>query len=168
LAERALAEDEHLGWLHLEDRCPAVFVLEASVSDLIAPAPVPLPSPSARKPLELRVTGHPDSGAFDDDVGSVFPLVAPGRQDDVCVVCEVDGFLLARAGAEVDRVVEPDRYEWRRVRSAVAADGRDPEELGLFERLPRVVPARTASASLNLVSSLVSGALIETPSPGWG
>src|SRR5215213_9900717 len=49
---------------------------------------------------------------------------------------------LSWSGAEVDRVVEPDRYEWRRVRSAVAADGCDPEELGLFERPPRVVPAR--------------------------
>jgi hypothetical protein len=87
LAERALAEGEHLGWLHLEDQCLAVFVFEASLSDLIAPAPVPLPSPSARKSSELRLIGHPDRGAFDDDVGSVFPLVAPGRQDDVRVVC---------------------------------------------------------------------------------
>jgi hypothetical protein len=79
LAERALAEGEHLGWLHLEDQCPAMFVLEAAVSDLIAPAPVPLPSPGARKPSELRVTRDPDGGAFDDDVGSVFPVVAPGR-----------------------------------------------------------------------------------------
>src|SRR4029453_8457860 len=119
LAERALGEGEHLGWLHLEDKCPAVLVLEAAVSDLIAPAPVPLPSPGARKPSELRVIGDPDRGALDDDVGSVFPLVAPGRQDHVLVVSEVDGLLLARAGAEVDRVVEPDRNEWRCVRSAV-------------------------------------------------
>jgi hypothetical protein len=34
LAERALAEGEHLGWLHLEDQCPALLVLEAAVSDL--------------------------------------------------------------------------------------------------------------------------------------
>jgi hypothetical protein len=47
LAERALAKGQHLGWLHLEDQCPAVLVLEAAVSDLIAPAPVPLPSPGA-------------------------------------------------------------------------------------------------------------------------
>ena len=79
LAERALAEGEHLGWLHLEDECPAVFVLEGSVCDLVAPAPVPLPSPGAREPSELRVIGHPDRGALDDDVGSVFPVIAPGR-----------------------------------------------------------------------------------------
>jgi hypothetical protein len=41
LAKHALAEGEHLGWLHLEDQYRAVFVLEAAVSDLIAPAPVP-------------------------------------------------------------------------------------------------------------------------------
>jgi hypothetical protein len=48
LTERALTEGEHLGWLHLEDQCPAVFVLEAAVSDVVAPAPVPLRSPGAR------------------------------------------------------------------------------------------------------------------------
>jgi hypothetical protein len=31
LAERALAEGEHLDWLHLEDQYRAVFVLEAAV-----------------------------------------------------------------------------------------------------------------------------------------
>ncbi len=34
LAERALAEGEHLGWLHLEDQYRAVFVFEAAGSDL--------------------------------------------------------------------------------------------------------------------------------------
>jgi hypothetical protein len=53
LAERALAEGERLGWLHLEDQSPAMFVLEGAVSDLIAPAPVPLPSPGARKPMDF-------------------------------------------------------------------------------------------------------------------
>jgi len=40
----------------------------------------------------------------------------------------------------MDGVIEPDRDEWRDMWSTVRSDGRDPEQLGLLERAPSLVP----------------------------
>src|SRR5205807_5464488 len=53
---------------------------------------------------------------------------------------EVARLLLVRARGEVQCVVEPDGDERSDVRPAVCADGRDPEDLGLLDRLERVLP----------------------------
>jgi hypothetical protein len=48
--------------------------------------------------------------------------------------------LLVGACGEVQRVVEPDGDERSDVWPAVCADGRDPEDLGVLDRLKRVLP----------------------------
>ena len=78
-------------------------MLEAALSDPIAPSPVPLSCPGISEAAELLVVGDPVCVALDDDVESVLPIVAAGRQDHMRAVGEVGGFLLAGSGAEVDR-----------------------------------------------------------------
>ena len=70
------------------------------------------------------------AGSLDHDVEPSLPVATAGRQHDVPVGSEIHGLLLVFAGGEVDGVVEPDSDEWRDVRSTVAPNSRDPEQLG--------------------------------------
>jgi hypothetical protein len=47
---------------------------------------------------------------------------------------------LTPASREIDRIIEPDSHEWRYMRSAVRSNGRDPEQLGLFECPASLIP----------------------------
>src|SRR5207244_422109 len=52
-----------------------------------------------------------------------------------------DGLLLAGAGAEVQRPVQPHGHQRGEVRAAVGADRADPGQLGVLQRPARLVPA---------------------------
>ena len=56
------------------------------------------------------------------------------------ISCQVDALLLRRAGAEMERIVEPHRGQRRDMRAPVVADGRDPEQLGFIDHPQGVVP----------------------------
>ena len=71
-----------------------------------------------------------DRDAFDRDVQTALPGIAAGGQDDVLVPPQIDRLLLLAPGAEMQRVVEPDRDEGADIRSTVGTDGGDPEQLG--------------------------------------
>jgi len=45
------------------------------------------------------------------------------------------------AGGEVDRIVEPDRNERRYMGATVGSNRRDPEEVGVLKRTPRLLPS---------------------------
>src|SRR4051794_40443378 len=129
VAEGPLAEAQDLRWPHGEhERLPG-FVTEAAVLHLVVPAPVPLRAPRLGEAFEHRVICHPRRIAFDDDIQSPIPAVAPGGQDHARIGLQVDGLLLARARRKVNGLVEPHGDERGDVRSTVVTDRRDPEQL---------------------------------------
>src|SRR6266496_2873572 len=142
LAESTFGEREHLCGLHQEDedRAAPTLVPEAAVVHLVVPAPVPLRRPRLCETFEDALVHHLNGLALDHDVEPSLPLVAAGRQDHVLVGSQVHGLLLAGAGGEIDRVIEPDSDQWRDMRSTVGPDGRDPKQLGVLERAASLFP----------------------------
>ena len=122
---------------------------------LVVPAAVPLRLPRLCEPFEDALLDHLDGLALDHDVEPSLPVVATGHQDHVRVGSQVHGLLLAEAGREIDRVIEPDSDEWRHMRPTVRSDGRDPEQLGVLERPASLIPVgrdrgRVAEARVEL------------------
>jgi hypothetical protein len=111
--------------------------------------------------LEAAFGGDLDRLALDDDVEPSIPLVAAGREDDIWVAAQIAGLLLGGAGREVNGVVEPHGDKRGDARSTICADGRAPEQLrhSSTRRVSSHTVA-TASGSLNLRSSFVSGPTI--------
>src|SRR5580765_2634970 len=124
LAEGSLGEREHIGGLHREhEDCVGVcLVPEAALVHLVLPAAVPLRLPRLCEPFEDALLYHLSGLALDHDPPSSLPFVATGHQDHVLVGSQVHGLLLAEAGREMDRVIEPESDEWRRMRPTVRSD----------------------------------------------
>jgi hypothetical protein len=113
------------------------------VARLVIPAAVPLALPGRSEPLQCVAISHPDCPTFDDDIHPDVPLIATGQKNDTLIAVQVGCFLLGLPGAEMQRFIEPDGDEWRHVGSAVGPHGRYPEQLGSFQRLASVFPARS-------------------------
>src|SRR2546430_6958527 len=120
LGEGSLPECEALPGAHgIDERLPAIFMVEPAVAGLVAPLSVPLRRPRLSQLSEQGIVRHRHSRPFDYDVESAVPSITTGRQHHVRIDLEVNGLLLGLTGREVDRVVDPDRDEWRDMRSAV-------------------------------------------------
>src|SRR6202042_3005792 len=104
-------------------------------------SPVPLLRPGDGEPVELPCVGDAARIALDNHVEAALPVVGARGQRDARVAGEVVRLLLVWPRGEVQCVVEPDGDERSDVWPAVGADGRDPEDLGLLDRLERVLPA---------------------------
>src|SRR5271165_3800100 len=144
LAEAALGEREDLGRADLEHQrlpLPAARALEGAVADLELPLPVPLSCPGLCEPGEEGIVGHPYGVAFGHHVEPLVPPVAAGQQQHVRVAAQVDGLLLAVAGAEVERSVQPHGHQRGEVGPAVGTDRAGPGQLGLLEHPAGFVPA---------------------------
>src|SRR5438034_646869 len=157
LTEGSLGEREDLGRLNREheDRVGVCLVPKSALVHFVVPAAVPLRLPRPCEPFEDALIDHLDGLALDHDVEPSLPFVATGHQDHVLVGPQVHGLLLAEARREIDRVIEPDTDAWRRMRPTVPSDGRDPEQLGVFERPASLIPVgrdrgRVAEARVEL------------------
>ena len=110
--------------LHLEP----VRVKKLSVTSYVLPATVPLRSKRLTHELEYVLIRSFASLAFDDNVDSVLPIIATGRQNNVGVRAKVCGFLFVRSGREVQCIVYPNGYEWRDVGPSISANAREPKQ----------------------------------------
>ena len=117
-------------------------MVEGAVPNLELPIAVILGRPQAGQDAELLVVGDPIGPSLDDHVEPGLPGVRASRQRAVGVSGQVDGLLLARAGAEVKGVVMPDRGQRCDVDPSISAHGRDPEELRFLEHVPNLGPGR--------------------------
>jgi hypothetical protein len=115
-------------------------MVEAAVADLIPPPPVPFRGEGHGDAVERVLTGEEDSLAFDHDVKTLVPLVAPGRQHHVRVGLQVRELLLLRTGGKADGAVGPYRDDRGDMRPAIGADRGDPEQLGAGKRLACLFP----------------------------
>src|SRR5689334_2287622 len=97
-----LGEREDLGGADREDQRRAGPVLEAAVAYLELPLAVPLACPGLRQPGEQGLVGDLDGVALGYHVEPLIPPGAAGQQQHVRVAAQVDGLLLALAGAEVE------------------------------------------------------------------
>ena len=98
--------------------------------------------PGGSEPFERGPVGHALGLALDHHVQPLVPPVAAGGHDDVRVAGQVHGLLLARAGGEVHGVVQPHRHQRCDVRPPVAANRRDPRQLGRLQDLSSLRPRR--------------------------
>src|SRR4051812_43952270 len=140
VAEAALGEGKDSCWVDGVHECGPDVVSKAILTDLVLPSAVPLLRPGCGQPVELLCVGDAGRLALDNHVEAALPVVGPSGQRDARVAGEVERLLLVLARGEVQRVVEPDGDERSDVGPAVCADGRDPEDLGLLDRLERVLP----------------------------
>jgi hypothetical protein len=115
-------------------------VREAALAGAEGPPPVPLSLPRRGERGQLVAVGDLLGAPFDDNVDAGVPRVRSRGQSDVRVGREVERLLLLGAGAEVQRAVVPDGDQWRDVRAAIGAHGRDPEQLGLRDPRSGLVP----------------------------
>src|ERR1700735_2529045 len=148
VAEAPLCEGKDFRWADGEHERSSGVVFKAVLTDLVIPSSVPLARPGCGKPLELPCVGDAGRLALDNHVEAALPVVGASGQGDVRVAGEVARLLLAGAGSEVQRVVEPDGDQRSDVRPAVCADGRDPEDLGVVDRLKRGLPTGGVSSWL--------------------
>src|SRR5689334_23345178 len=103
VAERALAEREHLDRPHRED------VDDALAARLDLPLTVPLLSPGCGELGQASGVRDALRLALDHHVQTPFPAVASGGQGDLGVRFQVDRLLLSGPGPEMQGVVVPDR-----------------------------------------------------------
>src|SRR5689334_24797669 len=96
-----LGEREDLGGADREHRHRPALVFEAAVAYLELPLAVPLARPGLRQPGEQGLVGDLDGVALGYHVEPLVPPGAAGQQQHVRVAAQVDGLLLALAGAEV-------------------------------------------------------------------
>jgi hypothetical protein len=146
VAECALREGEHRGGCYGEDEdrlrkaiLPDALV-EGPVAHDVLPLPVPFPAPRLREAPEHLLVGHRDGVAFDDDVDAGLPGVTARRQDHVRMSVNVGGFLLVGSGTEMEGIVGPHGDERSDVRSAVASNCADPEQLSGLEDAAGLLP----------------------------
>jgi len=95
---------------------------------------------------QQRVVRDALGPSLDDDVEASLPPVVACCERALVVGAQVEGLLLARTGAEVERAVAPHRRYRRDVRMPVCAHCRDPEELGRYEHAEDVLPRRRRGA----------------------
>src|SRR5512132_190305 len=112
---------EGLGGSHLEHRHLALasWVAEDAVTHVVGPVVLRFPEPG--QPMQPALVADLNGVAFDDEVEALPEVVAAGREDAMRVALDVPLLLLALAGAEVKRAIEPDRDERCDVRSSVCA-----------------------------------------------
>src|SRR3954447_3738828 len=173
MAEAALRERKDLRRADGEHERGPDVVSKAVLADLVLPSPVPLLRPRRGQPVELLRVGDTRRLALHDHVEAALPVVGAGGQRDARVAGEVARLLLVRARAEVQRIVEPDGDERGDVRAAIAADGRDPEDPRLLDRLERVLPTGglccwLAEAGVELCAWCCSHGLRSSVSAGGG
>src|SRR5215510_1468374 len=143
VAEVALAEGEDLGGCYREDQGhTAIFVVKRTVTDLVVPSSVPLRGPRRREAFQRAVVANLDGITLDHHVQPTVPAVAAGGQGHVRACAQIDGLLLAGAGGEVDRPVEPHGNQGCDVGPPVRPDRADPEQVGRLQRLAGLIPAR--------------------------
>src|SRR5690606_9886899 len=172
VAEGPLGEGQDLGRLDrpdlggAADRVPEAVVVHGEL-----PAAVPLVPPRLGQRHEGAPIGDPLGPALDDHVEPAAPVVAPGGDGDVRVGREVHGLLLVWAGAEVQAPGVPHGDERGDVGAAVAADRRQPGELGLLQDLAGGVPrggrrSWVAEALVELGDDVVHWSSFDIPAAG--
>ena len=111
LGEFALGEGQHLAGTDLEDVGDARFVVEGAVAHVVLPVAVVLRVPHFGKRAQQGFIGDPLGPSLDDDVEAGLPAVVARGERALIVGAQVEGFLLAGTGAEIERAVAPDRRE---------------------------------------------------------